>query len=529
MQMWCSISVYSPEREYFVAIFDVITDRKRAEAALRESETKYRRLIESLQEGIWQIDQDACTNFVNQRMADMLGFTVDEILGKHLFDFMDERGVQIAQSNLERRQRGIKEQHEFEFIRKDGGRIYTIMETGPITDEAGHYIGAIAGVQNITLRKQAEEKLRRSEDRYRSLVENILEGLVIFRLPEGRLLYLNQQIGTIYGYNRQQGLRLSLWDLIIPEEQELFQDWVHEQTQGGNHAVVPQIFTGRRRDASAFLMEVAIAPVTIQEKPAFQAIIRDVSERERLRQQMQYAQRMQALGTLTAGIAHEIRTPLTVCSSAAQFIRDDGLEPEFRRQCLEKILSGIARASAIIENLLIFARTPENVEPIRLNLSAVIDESLALVANQASRQKVELRWAAPVAPIYFFGLAGLLPQAFLSLFFNALCAMPDGGILTISLEGTSQEEVITITDTGPGIAAADLPFIFDPFFTTGAVGQGTGLGLSVCYAIIKQHFGSIEVESTVGQGARFTVRLPRPPGAPSHRPKTVTAGQHKSI
>jgi PAS domain S-box-containing protein len=513
MQMWFSISVYSPEKEYFVAIFNEITDRKRAEALLRESETKYRRLIESLQEGVWQIDQDGCTNFVNQRMADMLGFTVDEILGKHLFELMDEAGVEIVKRNLERRQRGIKEQHEFEFIRKDGSRIYTIMETGPITDETGHYIGEIAGVQNITLRKQAEEKLRRSEERYRILVENILDGLLIFSLPKGRILYVNRQISKIFGYNRQQWLRLSLRDLIIPEEKERLHDLVQKQTQGENHAAVSQIFTGRRRDASTFLVEVAIAPLTFQEKLAGQGIIRDVSERERLRQHVHYAQRMQALGTLVAGIAHKIRTPLTVCSSAAQFIRDDDLTPEFRRQCLEKILSGIAKASDIIENLLTFAPPPENVEAIRMNLGAIIRDTLALVANQAKRQNVELRWADPVAPIYLFGLAGLLPQAFLRLFSNALSAMPDGGILSVSLEGTGQEEVITITDTGPGIAATDLPYIFDPFFTTTATGQGTGLGLSVCYAIIKQHSGSIEAESTAGQGARFTVRLPGSPGS----------------
>jgi signal transduction histidine kinase len=118
--------------------------------------------------------------------------------------------------------------------------------------------------------------------------------------------------------------------------------------------------------------------------------------------------------------------------------------------------------------------------------------------------------AAPVvAPLYLFGLAGLLPQAFLSLLAHALNAMPDGGILSISLEATDHEEVVTITDPGPGIAVADLPYIFDRFFTSAAAGPGTGLGLAVCYAIIKHHFGSIKVENTVGQGVRFTVRLPR--------------------
>ena len=138
-----------------------------------------------------------------------------------------------------------------------------------------------------------------------------------------------------------------------------------------------------------------------------------------------------------------------------------------------------------------------------------------------------MRWLPRWRPI--FGLAGLLPQAFLSLFSNALSAMPDGGILSISLEATDQKQVFTITDTVSGIRAGDLPYIFDPFFTTDATGQGTGLGLSVSYAIISQHFSSIEVENTVGQGVRFTVRLPKAPGAPGHHPKTVVAGQQENI
>jgi len=214
---------------------------------------------------------------------------------------------------------------------------------------------------------------------------------------------------------------------------------------------------------------------------------------------------------MAAGIAHEIRTPLTVCSSAAQFLREDDLAPEFRRQCLEKMLSGIAQASAIIENLLKFARAPENVEIARMNLVAVVDDTLALVANQARLQKVELRREGPATPLYLDGLAGLLPQAFLSLWLNALNAMPDGGILRVCLEATDQEAVIAISDTGRGISASDLPHIFDPFYTTAPVGQGTGLGLSLCQSFIQQHLGTIEVESTLGQGARFTVRLPRTP------------------
>ena len=148
-----------------------VTERKRAEEALRESEKKYRQLIENLNEGIWVIDQDAYTTFANPRMAEMLGYTVEEMQGKHLFSFMDECGVEIAKHNLERRRQGIKEQHDFEFLRKDGTRIYTRLETSPITDDDGNYIGAIAGVMDITERKRAEDALQEYSERLEDMVD----------------------------------------------------------------------------------------------------------------------------------------------------------------------------------------------------------------------------------------------------------------------------------------------------------------------------------------------------------------------
>jgi PAS domain S-box-containing protein len=140
-----------------------ITERKQAEAALQKSEKRYRQLLDTLQEGIWVIDQDAHTTFVNPRMAEMLGYTIEEMQGKHLFSFMDERGIEIAQKNLRRREQGIAEQHDFEFLRQDGSRMFALLETSPIHDDDGNYIGAIAGIQDITSRRQADRALQKSQ------------------------------------------------------------------------------------------------------------------------------------------------------------------------------------------------------------------------------------------------------------------------------------------------------------------------------------------------------------------------------
>ena len=142
-----------------------VTKRRAAEDVLRKSEEKYRQLVELAQEGIWTIDVDGNTTYANPRMAEMLGYTPEEMTGRHLFSFTDERGKEIAQMELDRREQGIKERHDFEFVRKDGQRIFASLETSPIVDEAGNYAGALAVVADVTKRKEAEEALvKRTKD-----------------------------------------------------------------------------------------------------------------------------------------------------------------------------------------------------------------------------------------------------------------------------------------------------------------------------------------------------------------------------
>ena len=155
---WYELSIEPVTDGIFILSLD-ITERKRSEKELAESEKKYRTLIETLNEGIWMIDAEARTIYVNPRMAEMLGHTPEEMQGKELFDFMDEKGREIARFNIERRKSGIKEQHDFEFIRKNGTRMYAIVETAPLTDDDGRYAGALAAVADITDRKKIQEDL----------------------------------------------------------------------------------------------------------------------------------------------------------------------------------------------------------------------------------------------------------------------------------------------------------------------------------------------------------------------------------
>lgn len=231
----------SDNQHYVIYNSHDVTIEREAESALRESEEKYRLLIEHLSEGIWFIDKNANTTYVNQRMAEMLGYSVNEMAGMHLFEFMDERGREIAKSKLKERTQGIGEQHEFEFIRKDGERIYTLLETTPVFDENKQYIGAIAGVLNITNRIRTEEALRSSEQKFKTLYQNSPYGIVICRILRNNAgdaidfvhLECNRATADNTGFNLDELIGKKASEIVDPEtQQDLTEKYEHVVTSG---------------------------------------------------------------------------------------------------------------------------------------------------------------------------------------------------------------------------------------------------------------------------------------------------------
>ena len=215
--------LHDPAVEAIVLNLRDIHDRKKAQNALAESEKKHRQLVETIHDGIWAIDKDSNTTFVNPRMAEMLGYTIEEMTGKHLFAFMDERDVEVAEQYLERRQQGIKEQHEFEFLRKDGARIYASLETSSIIDDKGDYAGAIAGVQDITARKRAEEELQRQQKHFRALIENAADAVTIAG-ADGTISYQSPSCERMSGFKPEERIGTNIVERIHPDDLKLLSD-----------------------------------------------------------------------------------------------------------------------------------------------------------------------------------------------------------------------------------------------------------------------------------------------------------------
>ena len=201
-----------------------ITVRKKAANSLKASEKKYRMLMENLSQGVWYIDQDAKTTYVNRPMADMLGYTSVEMLGKPLFEFMDKHSVKHCKRNLERRQHGIKEQHEFEFVRKDGSRLTALIETGPITDDNGRYNGAVASVLDITSRKRAEEE--------RDRIFTLSSDLICIAGMDGYFKYVNPAWENLLGYTTKELLSRPFLDFIHPDDHRKNNEEVARLSEG---------------------------------------------------------------------------------------------------------------------------------------------------------------------------------------------------------------------------------------------------------------------------------------------------------
>jgi signal transduction histidine kinase len=242
-------------------------------------------------------------------------------------------------------------------------------------------------------------------------------------------------------------------------------------------------------------------------------IVEDISARVQLEEQLQVSEKMASLGLLAAGVAHEVNTPLTGISSFTQMLLE-GADPEDpKTRLLEKIERQTFRAAKIVNGLLNLSRQNVSAGGERgpVDLNAVVSDVLGLLEHQLEVGRIKLRRELVSPAPVVAGTEHKLQQVFLNLFLNARDAMPKGGWLTVVTRVESDLAIVEVADTGSGIPSEHLSRIYDPFFTTKSMGQGTGLGLSITYGIVREHEGTITVESNLGQGTRFTVSLPLSP------------------
>jgi two-component system, NtrC family, sensor kinase len=367
---------------------------------------------------------------------------------------------------------------------------------------AGYVAIALDNSQLYSSLEQKALEVARLKDFSENIVESLNVGVLAIDL-EGTVEAWNTRMEQLTGVARLDAVGHPLGELLPAE-------LVQEIAARGDQEQITGIYKYRfaHRDRSA-VINVSITPLVGKsgERIGRLLLFDDVTQRDRMEEQMSQTEKLTSLGLLAAGVAHEVNTPLAVISNYIQMLAKQMPEGDPRHAIIDKIVKQTCRASEIVNNLLNFSRTGPG-ELTDVDLNRVVEETLSLVAHplKASQIQVVKQLTQGIPPVR--GSANKLQQVFLNLFLNARDAMPSGGMLEVRSAAHNGSVEIEVVDTGNGITREHIHKIFDPFFTTKTSGRGTGLGLSVSYGIIKEHAGKIDVRSTPGRGTSFHVEFP---------------------
>jgi PAS domain S-box-containing protein len=522
--------------QMFVFLRD-ITERKRAEEVLRESEARYRTILENIQDGYFEVDLAGNCTFANEARCQSLGYTKEELIGMNNRQFVEKETSKKVFEVFNRVYRtgepvgGLDE----EVIRKDGTKASSEISISLIRDLKGDPIGFRGISRDITGRKRAENALRIEKQRFQTLLENAPFGMVMID-KEGNFKYINSKFIELFGYDLNDVPNGREWfNKAYPDPEyrhHAIDTWINDSNIYELGEKIPRIFTVTCKDRTKKIVRL----ITVQlEMGEYLLSCEDITmiqqaeeQKAALEEQLRQSQRVEAVGRLAGGIAHEFNNLMTVIEGYGQLsLKELSLieklkENDSLRENVEEILKASQRATDLTSQFLSFSRRQiMDMKVIDLNsLLGGLDKMLRLFIGEHIELAIIL--AEDLGRVKID--PGQFEQVILNLALNARDAMPGGGRLIIETQnveindsyvwthvGTSpgQYVMFSLTDTGCGMSPEIKTHIFEPFFTTKEIGKGVGLGLATVYGIVKQSCGNIWVYSEPGQGTTFKIYLPR--------------------
>lgn len=521
-----SIQSYTPyffdehDRDLLQRVADAIgpaLEHCRAEAALRESEEKYRLVVESVNDGI-AISQERKFIFLNRRFAEMLGFTQGELLMKSFRDICTADGLQIVEKRRELRRMGqaVPERYETIFRTKGGDELHVEASVSTI-----HYLGkpATFGVfRDIMERKRAEQTLARLA----AAIEQSSEAIVITD-TDWTIQYVNPAFEKITGYSCEEAIGQRPRALL---DSGMHDDAYYESLKRklADGQVWSGQFINRRKDGTTYEEETVISPIRDASGRVINYVTakHDVTQQRALEVQLRQSQKMEAIGLLAGGIAHDFNNLLVAIMGYSELVLSSVPPGDPMKADVEEILKASERAASLTRQLLAFSRR-QVLQPQILDLNEVV-----MSVDKLLRRLIGENIRLVTIPASNLGLVnadpGQIEQVIINVAINARDAMASGGKLTIETSNAAFDEtyasrhvalkpgpyvMLAISDTGHGMDSPTLARIFEPFFTTKSLGQGTGLGLATVYGIVKQTGGEILVSSELGKGTTFKICLPR--------------------
>ncbi|MBA4421738.1 MAG: hypothetical protein C0390_01405 [Syntrophus sp. (in: bacteria)] len=516
----------------------VILSRKNRELSLARNSAEsanalFNQIAEQSRTVHWEVNAEGVYTYVSPVSYAVLGARPEELVDKeHFYDLL--RGEERDAKKTAAFEHFIRKEpfHNLENIiqTKDGRLIWVSTNGVPVLDDHGTFLGYRGSDSDITARKRVEEDLRESEEKFRRLIENAPDAIYIH--AEARFVYLNQVALTLFGAKTaDQLIGSSVMERIDPGYHGMIDERIrllyNEQKKA---SILEQVYL--RLDGSSIRVEANAVPITYGNKNAAMVFVRDVTDRNqaavekrRLEERLNRAEKMEALGVLAGGVAHDLNNVLGIIVGYSELLLYKADESSAIRRQLGEIMKGGQRAAAIVQDLLTLARRGVPGKDV-VNLNRIIADFQELPEFQnlsSYHSAIQLQTDLEDDLPNISGSSIHLGKTLFNLVSNACEAMPKGGVLTIKTANQYLDKpihgydevregdyvVLSVSDTGEGIPAADLNRIFEPFYTKKVMGRsGTGLGLAVVWGTVKDHHGYINVQSEEGKGSAFTLYFP---------------------
>ena len=512
--------------EINLALNKEIKVRTEAEDALRRSEKKYRTITENINAGIYRNIPDKKGKFieVNPAFVQILGYdSKEELLNTPVTNlYFDQKQRRAFQRKILRK--GFVKDEEVKLKRKNGEPIWCSVTAVAVFDEKRkikYYDGL---VEDITERKRVQQALQESEEKYRILVERANDGILIIK--NGIVVYANTYLSKLSGFPLDEMLGRSFLDFVSQDEfhklKERYEKRARFEPVESTYETVLFHKQGRK-----IIVEVNAGMITYEGEPADLVFLRDITERKQLETQIRQSQKMQAIGHLAGGVAHDFNNILTVINGHAELAQFRLRKNNRAFKHVQEIIKSAQRASDLVRQLLAFSRQ-QIIEPKIIDVNQIIGNLESMLNRMIGEDIQMILKLDPQLPLIKAD-PGQIEQVLMNLLINARDAINDNpkvkGEKTIIIETGKvfldendvikyQETrmgphvVIAITDNGKGMDERTIDKIFDPFFTTKEQGKGTGLGLATVFGIVKQNEGNIIVDSKPGHGSTFRIYWP---------------------
>jgi PAS domain S-box-containing protein len=498
------------------------TQKTHAESALAASERRFRSLVQNSSDLVTIVSPDGTILYASDSATRIVGYSPADLVGNSLLSYLDGADVPTVRDLLQNANGKASGTGpvEFSLRRADGSPVW-LEAVGTNLVHDATIRGIVLNTRDVSERKRADRALRESEERYRDLFDNASD-LVCMATPDGALLYVNQAWKDGTGYGEEEISRIRLFDLVHPDSRTYFTEAITRVLQGERLDHVELVFVPRA--GTPITVEGNISCTFKDGQPAVvRSIYRDVTERKKVEEHLRRAERMQAAGKLAGGVAHEVNNMMTGVIGFSEFLLRSLDEGDVRRADVEEIIKAGTRAADVTRQLLAFTRQ-QFLQPQVLDVNAVVGDMQKMLRRSLGEDhSLELHLSPEAGQLR--ADRGQLEQVLINLVINARDAMSGHGRVTIETARAVWDEVyaqrhggvdlplgdyimLAVSDTGCGMEPDIQARIFEPFFTTKAIGQGTGLGLSTVYGIVKQSGGYVWVYSEPGQGSVFKIYLP---------------------